>query len=671
MSWLQDPFSKFWLLPHMGRLLPMKLLWRIAPADFGLPAGWGSHLPSRRAFSLSKSLRNAPASRNDRDLASADLAWIHHLPLPAWICEIEDISVSFANEAAFALTGKSGSELYQGSLLTHLGLQGQQPGPFLRSLLQATTPVSFAYLRQDGQEGDLQLAGSWLPGSSQRQVLIQAVEVSAAKRQHAVPEGAAATVLKTMPLLSWITDTSGRATLFQHPEFGKRWGSGPMNHHWWRGAVHPEDWPRVSSRLGQLPFSPEGSMSFRWRNHQPGQPERWIDWHSMLLAGEHHLPSVVHVFLERELPMQSKLMIQRRQREAAAVHELAQIGTWSWSRNTGKVEWSEEFRRMHEVDFPARIHAELPFPCLENESHFDLKMLLETLDEKLLPFPTEYKITTQSGLKKDIVLVFLEAERDAKGNIDYLSGIVQDVTTQREYERVQRQLLKDVDRLANGMKGFRSAVSHSLRTPVSQFKGLLGLLASGKLTQNDTIMRMLRDALETMDRSMAEMDQMLRLDQSVLDSIPRRYSWMEIWHPVTSSLQSSIIQTEATLSVDFAEAKHVFGVKEYLIGICDELLKNAIRFREFDRKLNIEIWTERGENNQVWLHIQDNGIGVDVGENPEKVFSIYRTFHEKRSGRGLGLHLVQVQLESMGGKVLFNSTPGVGTKVSIALTMDD
>ena len=65
------------------------------------------------------------------------------------------------------------------------------------------------------------------------------------------------------------------------------------------------------------------------------------------------------------------------------------------------------------------------------------------------------------------------------------------------------------------------------------------------------------------------------------------------------------------------------------------------------------------------ITFKDNGIGIDLEKNKEKIFGLYQRFHNYPDSKGLGLYLVKSQVESMGGTISVASTVGKGTTFTI------
>ena len=104
--------------------------------------------------------------------------------------------------------------------------------------------------------------------------------------------------------------------------------------------------------------------------------------------------------------------------------------------------------------------------------------------------------------------------------------------------------------------------------------------------------------------------------------------------------------------------------KAYLESIILNLLTNAIKYRDHSRKLKISISTKEKEDLTI-LTCEDNGIGIDIERNKDKIFGLYQRFHNYPDSKGLGLYLVKSQVETMGGTINVQSEVNKGTKFTL------
>jgi signal transduction histidine kinase len=95
------------------------------------------------------------------------------------------------------------------------------------------------------------------------------------------------------------------------------------------------------------------------------------------------------------------------------------------------------------------------------------------------------------------------------------------------------------------------------------------------------------------------------------------------------------------------------------------LLSNSIKYRDISKPLSIRMKTFR-TGQYICLSVRDNGLGIDLNKNREKVFGLYRRFHsENIPGKGVGLHFIKSYAEALGGKVEIDSQLHQGTELKV------
>ena len=102
----------------------------------------------------------------------------------------------------------------------------------------------------------------------------------------------------------------------------------------------------------------------------------------------------------------------------------------------------------------------------------------------------------------------------------------------------------------------------------------------------------------------------------------------------------------------------------YLESILYNIISNSIRYRHPERKPVILIkWIT--ENNMNVLQISDNGVGIDLAKNADKIFGMYKTFTNNSDSKGIGLFITKNQIDAMGGNITVESEPNIGTTFKI------
>ena len=100
------------------------------------------------------------------------------------------------------------------------------------------------------------------------------------------------------------------------------------------------------------------------------------------------------------------------------------------------------------------------------------------------------------------------------------------------------------------------------------------------------------------------------------------------------------------------------------------LIINSIKYKQVDIPIIIQIKSELLQNKLI-LSVRDNGSGIDLTKNKELVFGLYKRFHRKVEGKGMGLYMVKTQVESLNGKIHIESEVNIGTEFIIEFELDN
>ena len=109
---------------------------------------------------------------------------------------------------------------------------------------------------------------------------------------------------------------------------------------------------------------------------------------------------------------------------------------------------------------------------------------------------------------------------------------------------------------------------------------------------------------------------------------------------------------------------HISAVPTYADSILMNFITNAVKYKSPDRDPIIELSTTR-TNGYTVLSIKDNGLGIDLNKYGDKLFGMYKTFHNNDEARGIGLYITKNQIDAMDGKVTTTSEVGKGTTFNI------
>ncbi len=250
---------------------------------------------------------------------------------------------------------------------------------------------------------------------------------------------------------------------------------------------------------------------------------------------------------------------------------------------------------------------------------------------------------------------------DNLGEHSHWISIQSDITNQKEQEKEKEQLIQELTRHNNDLKQFSYITSHNLRAPLSNLIGLLNLIDDITIEDED-----LKEIIEGFSKSTHLLNQTIN-DLIKIVIIKDNLSIARETINIQDSIQNILDQLAYTISqysplitINTKNAPNLFVNKPYIESIFLNLITNALRYSSPSRPLEIDISSKIDEEETI-LIFKDNGIGIDLVRNADKIFGLYQRFHDYPDSKGLGLYLVKSQVLGMGGLISVESELGAGS----------
>lgn len=130
------------------------------------------------------------------------------------------------------------------------------------------------------------------------------------------------------------------------------------------------------------------------------------------------------------------------------------------------------------------------------------------------------------------------------------------------------------------------------------------------------------------------------------------------------NLNSPITERKATIQV--GEMPTVRADHDQLARVFQNLIANALKYCPADRTPALNITAEKQGPEWV-ICIEDNGAGFDPAQKDAIFQSFYRLQRDEASGSGLGLSICRKIVQSFGGRIWAETTPGEGSKFCLTL----
>jgi PAS domain S-box-containing protein len=218
---------------------------------------------------------------------------------------------------------------------------------------------------------------------------------------------------------------------------------------------------------------------------------------------------------------------------------------------------------------------------------------------------------------------------------------------------------------------FVSFVTHQLRTPLSGIKWMLELATD---TSDDAEKASyIEDARESADRLIGLVNDLLdasRLESGKLQLSLEPVDLREVTDAVLADVATLVREKHHTLDVQAETGMAVAMLDPQLTRqVILNLTSNAIKYTPPDGRIDIRMGT-RGRS--LYWSIRDSGIGIAPESQKrlfEKFFRADNAHTVDTEGTGLGLYLVRLIVERLGGAITCESAEGRGTLFHFTLPM--
>lgn len=316
---------------------------------------------------------------------------------------------------------------------------------------------------------------------------------------------------------------------------------------------------------------------------------------------------------------------------------------------------------------PAIIH-------LPEEIEKESKVLSEKYNKKISGFETfvyeaeigQPKTKEWSYKDKDghIIPVLLSINKIVDENtISGYLGVATDITELKKVEKEIRSLLSITEKQNDRLKNFAYIVSHNLRSHSGGISGLIELLQLEHADlANSELITLLNSSAENLKQTVNDLTEIVKVNLTIEEL--QHIQLSSVIEKNIKSLSSQISITGIKIINDIPDAIQIKGISAYIDSIILNMITNAIKYKSEVRASFLRIYYEE-DKSTITLFFQDNGLGIDLNKNGDKLFGMYKTFHHHDDSRGIGLFITKNQVESMGGKIKVESEVNIGTTFKI------
>ncbi|MCX7943730.1 MAG: HAMP domain-containing histidine kinase [Deltaproteobacteria bacterium] len=282
----------------------------------------------------------------------------------------------------------------------------------------------------------------------------------------------------------------------------------------------------------------------------------------------------------------------------------------------------------------------------------------ENLMQKIKSLPVEDDFVIESNKRDETALIISSVATLIRNLKNEKSELIR---INEELKKTQNDLIRS-ERLSTVGK-IAASIAHEVGTPLGTIRGYIDIINKG-IRENKT--ENINEYLKKMDNEIVRISNILR---ELLDyAKPPKFNMKrdEIVSAISDAINFVKLQRSfSNIEIRFEPTEKIEAEfdRDRLKQILVNLLMNAKDAMNGNGKIDVLLGSDE---KYIVVSIRDYGCGISESER-DKIFEPFYTTKPSGQGSGLGLAIVKRLIESMNGKIEFESKRNEGTVFKIFL----
>ncbi|MBC7389436.1 MAG: HAMP domain-containing histidine kinase [Opitutaceae bacterium] len=281
-------------------------------------------------------------------------------------------------------------------------------------------------------------------------------------------------------------------------------------------------------------------------------------------------------------------------------------------------------------------------------------------------------VSSQVLSKKIVNQLNLELENKVIERTKELDTAVHELQSANEEIWATNEELSDSNKkltiVNSDLDNFVYTASHDLKSPITNIEGLLinlfDELESHEIINEGTksLIKMMHTSIQRFKRTILDLTDISKV-QNLQNDEEEKVNFEELLEDIKLSILDKINHSKVNIVANFNDLEVINFSRKNLRSILYNLIDNAIKYRDPAKKPEVHISLNETDT-EILLTVKDNGLGIRK-EDQDKVFSMFKKFHDHEEGTGIGLYIVKKIVQNSGGDIQVESEVGRGSKFTV------
>ena len=232
------------------------------------------------------------------------------------------------------------------------------------------------------------------------------------------------------------------------------------------------------------------------------------------------------------------------------------------------------------------------------------------------------------------------------------------------------QLASTLEKNQQMRRDFMADISHELRTPLAVLRGELEAIQDGVRQFTPDSVASLQAEVGTLTKLVDDLHQLSMSDEGALAYQKAPVDVITLLEMAAGVFRERFASRQLALNVSLPESAIVFGDRDRLMQLFNNLLENSLRYTDAGGQLLI---SARTTATSAILTFADSGPGVSDEQLTRLFERFYRTEGSRNrasGGSGLGLAICVNIVEAHAGRIAAAHSPFGGVSITVELPLE-